>query len=481
MKPRLFSLIVVTIVLLQANKLTAQDNEFSRGFQEGFKKGYCYNKNFLCNPPLAPMTPLPRINESDNSYTDGYNRGFQVGLDLQRLDGSFSSTTNFNTISDYRFNDYIPTIPINAYANVLAYKQALFNKRVDWLQKRINDLHDLNYILIYSMSQEYYGKIREEILNTSTVVKGNGDFTDDKIFIPILNQTQTQIYNTYSQLKEERNVKKINETYLNLIDEAFKYLDDDPEKSLGLLSEIDNSNVEKTMTFFFCKASALFNLSKCKEGEKNLDAFKKLYDNTKEKEEFQRPLNLLILRHCNCLLFDKQFVQLINILNSYFGEEFNNPEYNKEIYATKIVAYTAIENFNKGLEYCDKYINLNKGRGSEGLWRIYQQKAINLRELGRFEDALQTINSAIKEATGEQIGEFYGTRGKIYFKMKKYTLGIDDFLRALAKDPEDGEVCYYLGKSYFYLNQKSKACTYLQKAIKYDNKEALEDYPIICK
>jgi len=79
-------LTVVLIISLLSIQTFGQTN-FSNGFDRGFKEGFCYNKTVDCLPPLTPLTPLARIGERDNSYQDGYNRGFQVGLDLQRLQG----------------------------------------------------------------------------------------------------------------------------------------------------------------------------------------------------------------------------------------------------------------------------------------------------------------------------------------------------------------------------------------------------------
>jgi hypothetical protein len=51
---------------------------FDKGFKEGYKEGYCY-QIANCIEPLVPLTPLPTINESADSYKDGYNRGFSMG------------------------------------------------------------------------------------------------------------------------------------------------------------------------------------------------------------------------------------------------------------------------------------------------------------------------------------------------------------------------------------------------------------------
>jgi hypothetical protein len=206
MKTKVSSLLIIFFYFLVSQKLIAQTSEFSRGFQEGFKKGYCYNKNFMCNPPLAPMTPLPRLNESDNSYTDGYNRGFQVGLDMQRVDGTYSSNTNSVNYPQYRFNEYIPTISVNDYANVLLYKRALFNKRLDWIRKRIEDLHDLNYALSYKNYIEAYNARNTEITKfvREQLQAKNPDLSDNYVFNQIVtafSTIQKNIYNDYSYYK----------------------------------------------------------------------------------------------------------------------------------------------------------------------------------------------------------------------------------------------------------------------------------------
>ncbi len=54
---------------------------FCNGFKAGYKAGYCYGKA-LCLEPLAPLCPLPWVGQ--NSYSDGYDRGFVLGLSKKR-------------------------------------------------------------------------------------------------------------------------------------------------------------------------------------------------------------------------------------------------------------------------------------------------------------------------------------------------------------------------------------------------------------
>ena len=54
---------------------------YDKGFEDGYKEGWCYGKGIGCIPPIPPIAPIPRIGEDFESFQDGYNRGFQMGLD----------------------------------------------------------------------------------------------------------------------------------------------------------------------------------------------------------------------------------------------------------------------------------------------------------------------------------------------------------------------------------------------------------------
>jgi len=66
------------LFLLFINNTYGQ-TDYHRGFEAGYKAGYCYGK-VICDTPLIPAAPV-----SDGfSFKDGYNKGFQMGLDKQR-------------------------------------------------------------------------------------------------------------------------------------------------------------------------------------------------------------------------------------------------------------------------------------------------------------------------------------------------------------------------------------------------------------
>ncbi len=74
-------MIIVTIIfLILLSTSIAFANAFCDGWENGYKAGYCYRK-FACIEPIVPICPIPRIGE--NSYQDGYNRGFLSGLNAR--------------------------------------------------------------------------------------------------------------------------------------------------------------------------------------------------------------------------------------------------------------------------------------------------------------------------------------------------------------------------------------------------------------
>lgn len=180
-------------------------SNFAVGFEQGFKEGYCYNsKKIYCDPGITPLVPIPRINENERNYQDGYNRGFQVGLDLQRLTNDGEMITGQNIplppIPNLRFNDYVPQNPVEAMRRVGLYKETLFRLRVQWVQNRIDGLYDLAFSIL---SDDGYNMIAQAIVNLGNDLKSRkdlGDFANDRVMAVIsqaLRKIEKTIYEEY--------------------------------------------------------------------------------------------------------------------------------------------------------------------------------------------------------------------------------------------------------------------------------------------
>jgi hypothetical protein len=71
------TILTILTFIIGTTSAHAYGNSFCAGFEEGFKSGACDGK-FGCIPPIPPICPIPNIGEQ--TFQDGYNRGFKLGL-----------------------------------------------------------------------------------------------------------------------------------------------------------------------------------------------------------------------------------------------------------------------------------------------------------------------------------------------------------------------------------------------------------------
>ena len=64
---------ILIIVTLLTSFVAFGQGDYSRSFQKGYKEGYCYN-DFGCNAPISPITPIPLISESNDSWQQAGKR-----------------------------------------------------------------------------------------------------------------------------------------------------------------------------------------------------------------------------------------------------------------------------------------------------------------------------------------------------------------------------------------------------------------------
>jgi hypothetical protein len=121
---------VVILLFLFYSNLFAQ-SEYDKGFDKGFQNGYCHNAGISCNPPITPIVPLIRIGEKSDNYQDGYNRGFEMGLNeyKDKTSKSNKSTTErqrYETTDPNFVSDFIHKPPMELIMEVLAKKQSQY-------------------------------------------------------------------------------------------------------------------------------------------------------------------------------------------------------------------------------------------------------------------------------------------------------------------------------------------------------------------
>ncbi|HQV74167.1 MAG TPA: hypothetical protein PLE78_01645 [Flavobacteriales bacterium] len=74
---------------LSFSAVCGQDDAFRRGWENGYKQGWCYGVDFGCIEPVVPYCPYPAYGEE--GYTAGYNRGFVQGK--QTKESSMNDST----------------------------------------------------------------------------------------------------------------------------------------------------------------------------------------------------------------------------------------------------------------------------------------------------------------------------------------------------------------------------------------------------
>ena len=212
MKKILFFIISFLFYLNSFSQFEKFKSPFENGFSTGFKEGYCYgNQNVDCFTPTVPLTPLPNINERKDNFRDGYNRGFQLGLDLKRIATGGGTTSpsgiSYSSVPNYKFNDYIPQVPVDAYANAALNRQRIYDANVKWVQERMDDVYELNVTLLSQLSPNYSNAISKGIRDFIKSAQSS-DFSLPSVVNQIkamLSEKERQIYQEYKRSIEEAN------------------------------------------------------------------------------------------------------------------------------------------------------------------------------------------------------------------------------------------------------------------------------------
>lgn len=131
---------ILLITLFFTATILSQTN-FNKGFDVGYKKGYCQDQGIGCIEPNPPIAPIPKIGESSDNFQDGYNRGFQMGLSARNLNTNQSDRTRYQTAKSDFSTDYIYKPPVELMIKAAEAKQ----KRAEmlYLQEKVKKLEEI--------------------------------------------------------------------------------------------------------------------------------------------------------------------------------------------------------------------------------------------------------------------------------------------------------------------------------------------------
>lgn len=203
--------IIIAFLIISFNTISQSKSNFVKGFEEGFKEGYCYNRpsGTICSYPIIIYPPTPKLNESSDNYTQGYNRGFQYGLDLKRSNEAINEANMNLNQRMVKFNEYVSQNPVNTMVAVGMMRQAKYDARKDWIQQRIDGLAELKNSLYneQTLPSSINAKATNEAYWQKAVVYVNSirgyDFAEDYQFSSIqtnFNKIERYFYDSYNQI-----------------------------------------------------------------------------------------------------------------------------------------------------------------------------------------------------------------------------------------------------------------------------------------
>ncbi|WP_109830160.1 tetratricopeptide repeat protein [Reichenbachiella versicolor] len=132
-----------------------------------------------------------------------------------------------------------------------------------------------------------------------------------------------------------------------------------------------------------------------------------------------------------------------------------------------------LDNQKEAEFYLRQCINLNPNN-----FQACQKISLVLVQREELDSALYYANRSIQLGSTSKV-RFY-IRGVIYYNQGKYRQAIDDFVKSLELNPENGDMHYYLAESYAALNDMKSACINMRRSSALGNIAAKEKTAVFC-
>lgn len=496
-------ILTTSILLFSICAMSQIKSNYAKGFEVGFKEGYCYNNgsSYDCWAPITPLAPLPRINERQDSYTDGYNRGFQHGLDLKRSNAALKDADMNLNQHIVKFNEYISQSPvIDAMTRVGMYKQKMYDLRKDWIQERIDGLAGLKNSLFNE--QMLPRSINATATNESSWQKVKNyvnsirgyDFADDYQFNSIKNNfniLEKYLYDSYNEIiRKYQPVKVAQESKAEDVEQP--------------LNRSQNANT------YFQKAIEEWRNKNFQAALENINNSIELDPNNPDSYGFRGWIYHYGIRNYEKAVED--FTKLIqmqpNISTAYFnrGMAFHDMDKNMEAlkdftkclnldtentnaYFLRGLIKSSFNDRNGAISDYDEIIKREKTAKPENykMGTVYNNKGYCLIELDKLDEALPYINKALEMEPYESY--IWSSRGELYYKKGDYKSCIKDMTKAIevsnkteAGNSDTSGWPYYLrGLAKIKLGQKQDGCKDLSKAGELGTSEAYTAISENCK
>lgn len=398
----LFSFFIISTI-------TFSQSKFSSGFTSGYKKGFCQDKGVGCIEPIAPIAPIPAIGEDLNNYQDGYNRGFQMGL--QANSGSASSTstrTRYKTSSPQFVDDFV----YNPYKDPNVLDLAM--KVAEMKSQKISALFEN---ATNSYNEDDYGNA---IYYSNEIIKINAEIPQAYAIKAMSYFYKNEIINSYNNISKASTLRYSGEDNIKFLnDEMSKYIQgrmaDEDYNSVKYFGE--NVWYPNDYTNYFLGLSYYYQ-----------NDFKKAKKTLKKVKNFEP---------------SKQFIDAIDknqiIPNPFSAKKSNENNSNSLNTTANNNTKSELENIGKYFESKDyekilnilkpyeKAIDIGKITDSKMIFYIYSNKTYCNYYLKNYALAVSDATTAINNYTGKEVASIYFIRAMSKTELKDYYGANADF------------------------------------------------------
>lgn len=517
------------IFLLISNIIFCQSN-FNNGFNDGYKKGYCQDKGIGCLAPIPPIPPIPEIGENSNSYQDGYNRGFKVGM--QANSGTTNSsntrerykTTSAQFVDDFVYNPYKDPNVLNLAMKVAELKAQKLKSLFDKATESYNDddyanaIYFANEIIktdanipqayaIKAMSYFYKNEIINAYNNickaeslrysgednikfikeeTSKYLKermSNGDYRNVSYFgenvwypndfsnyyLGLAYYYQEDFKQAKKAFKKVKNFEPAKQ-YITAIDKNQKIQNPFQTSSSNPISTSNSSNndLQKISEYY-----------KSKNYDKILNILQPLEKSIEIGKISDSKAILFVYAnktYCNYYLknYSKAISDATMAINNYNGNE------TASLYFIRAMAKTELKDYygaNSDFDYLiDNYSKLNFKETSLGT--LINNKAYNFILLKDFKSAKPLVDKAL--LLEKNTDYIWDTKGELEYYLGNYKESIIAMTNSLNLTKRANSY-FYRGLSNIKIGKKADGCSDLSKAGELGESKAYEEINKFCK
>ncbi len=382
--------------------------EYYKGYRDGFKEGYCHG-DVGCVAPIAQVGPV-KPGEKFFSYKDGYNNGYNAGIQTRNRDNtSYNNQNQANRLTSRNVYSMYNQNSQQQFINAVVQRQALFDQNKTYA----DDL--LNWI---------------EVLRTQT---------NDSQFNTALNKNRSTLLLLKKQDlsaagNEIRQIERNIELELAKAVARAEYVNSDNSKSNTnrRSSSTANVSVKPSNTDYRPGDIVIIENGASLRNAPSTDAKVVGYASSEQEAKIVR-----------------------NVDNVFYEIDLNG----KRVYVT-FIRFTKKDSKSVFVERKSEIASVveNKQETAESIYN----SAVEAYNNGKFLEARNKLDSLIKE---ERNSTLYHFRGFTYIGERDFNSAINDFKEALLINPTDTGCYYNLAYTQYLIEDYQNALINFTKAI----------------